>query len=60
MVEFIEYAGLWAPGIIAILGGAVLGVSFSRSEQGDEEKTGLKLILGKKEERVENEERKAA
>lgn len=54
MVEVIGYVGLWAPGIITILGGAVLGVFLSRSAQKDEEKTGLKVI-------IENEdERKAA
>ena len=53
MIQFIENYGLWLPGIIAILGGAVLGISLSRSRQGDEEKTRLNVIIGKKEERVE-------
>ncbi len=47
MIYILENFGIWAPGIITILGGAVFAfwtVPLSHSEQGEEEKAGLKEI----------------
>ncbi len=58
MIELIQNFGLWLPAIIAISGGVIGSISFSRSQNGNGEKTKFKIITSKKGERKELKEEK--